>query len=265
MKKFIAALSLLICCLVILLATIDLKPFLAPDEAPRVAGGDNRGEQRISPAIEPKAETPVNIVQPTSPQNPMYPEQKHVVTPLVTEEEGITGSAALQQATPGLIELEVTTLPVGEYPVSILLDTFSEQAAAAQAATFYQERGIGAHWVKVDLGEEGIRYRVFTGIFSTIPEARQYLDENQLGDKPIKLTYYAARIGVYTDKVQLANTFVQVREAGVIPYILGTKKGEYHLYVGAFYTYIGAVDQCRDMTAAGFNCEPVKRSTIPPQ
>ena len=164
-----------------------------------------------------------------------------------------------------LIELEVTILPVGEYPFSILIDTFLEQERAQQAIDFYQDRDISTHWVKVDLGEKGIRYRLFTGIFATVPEAQQYLDQNQLFDKLIKPTYYSARVGVYQDKVQLASAFIKAQDTGFIPYILGTQKGVYHLYVGAFYTYIGASSQCQDLAKAGLNCEPVRRSTIPPQ
>jgi cell division septation protein DedD len=265
MKKIVAALLLLFCGLVVLLATIDLKPYLAPDQTPPIAVENTIKEEITTQTINSKADDPVNNNQPSAPEEEIYPEQEQVVTPLETVEDEVVESEETEPISSSLIELEVTTLPVGEYPFSILLESFAEQATAEEAISFYQERGIPAHWVKVDLGEQGIRYRVFTGIFSTMPEAQQYLDENQLVGKPIKLTYYSARIGVYTDKVQLADAFVKTRDTGVVPYILGTKKGEYHLYVGAFYTYIGAVDQCRDLTAAGVSCEPVKRSTIPPQ
>jgi hypothetical protein len=265
MKKIAAALLLLFCGLVVLLATIDLKPYLAPDQTPPIAAENPMKEEITTQTINTKPDDPANNNQPSAPEEEIYPEQEQVVTPLETVEDEAAASEETEPISSSLVELEVTTLPVGEYPFSILLETFAEQATAEEAVSFYQERGLSAHWVKVDLGEQGIRYRVFTGIFSTMPEAQQYLDENQLVGKPIKLTYYSARIGVYTDKVQLADDFVKTRDTGVVPYILGTKKGEYHLYVGAFYTYIGAVDQCRDLTAAGVSCEPVKRSTIPPQ
>lgn len=265
MKKIVAALLLLFCGLVVLLATIDLEPYLAaPKQTPQAAVEQTSKVEIITQTVKTEPDKLINN-QPAAPEGPIYPEQEQVVTPLVPVEDEAAESEEIDPISSPLIELEVTTLPVGEYPFSILLETFAEQATAEEAVSFYQVRGIPAHWVKVDLGEEGIRYRVFTGIFSTMPEAQQYLNENQLFDKPVKLTYYGARIGVYTDKVQLAEAFVKTRKTGVMPYILGTKKGEYHLYVGAFYTYIGAVDQCRDLTGAGLKCEPVKRSTIPPQ
>jgi hypothetical protein len=102
-------------------------------------------------------------------------------------------------------------------------------------------------------------------VFSTVPEAEQYLNQNHLVGKLIRPTYYSARIGVYQDKAQLANAFLKTRAAGVCPYILGVKKGDYYLYVGSFYTFIGATNKCNYLVEAGLNCEPVKRSTIPQQ
>jgi hypothetical protein len=296
MKKIIAVFFLLICGLIILLATVDLEPYLAsdqpvvseketppstslPDEPPikPIPNIKNETSSTVGPNVEPiveqtvtqteidKLENLLENLKPAATVDEIIAEQKIATTPTtagvnITEEDIQQGQTA-----PALIELEVTVLPVGEYPFSILLDTFLEQERAQQTTRLYQERGISAHWVKVNLGEKGVRYRLFSGIFSTVPEAQQYLAQNQLYEKLIKPTYYSARIGVYRDKAQLASDFVKSRDTGVIPYILGTEDGVYHLYVGAFYTYIGATSQCRELTTAGLNCEPVRRSTFPPQ
>lgn len=274
MKKFIAAFFLLICGLVVLLATIDLEQFLVSGNTTTLSTKSATNDQIVPQAknIEETDQTKptesdglVKNGKPAPPIVEVYPEQEQVVTPPKETMVHIAEEVIMEQIPSSLIELEVTALPVGEYPFSILLDTFLGEETAQKAISFYQARGISAHWVKVNLEEKGLRYRLFTGIFSTVPEAQQYLDHTHLVDKPIKPTYYAARVGVYTDKAALANAFVKTSAAGVVPYILGTKKGDYFLYVGAFYTYIGAIAQCRDLTNAGLNCEPVKRSTIPPQ
>ncbi|MCP4338358.1 MAG: hypothetical protein GY799_05585 [Desulfobulbaceae bacterium] len=299
MKKIISVFFLLSCGLIILLATVDLEPYLASDQPdipekvslPPVEKADEP-PSKISPSSMPQTETPSTVI---SAEEPVSPEPESAPVPVpgkledlfenlksaatvaesTTEMEAVppsttkvaeTAEGAEQVQPPSsLIELEVTILPVGEYPFSILLDTFLEQEKAQQAIDLYQSRNISAHWVKVNLGEKGIRYRLFTGIFATVPEAQQYLDQNQLFDKLIKPTYYSALVGVYQDKVQLASAFVKAQDTGFIPYILGTQKSIYHLYVGAFYTYIGASTQCRALAKAGLHCEPVRRSTIPPQ
>lgn len=299
MKKIISVFFVMICGLIILLATVDLEPYLASDQSeiqekvslPLVEKTEEP-PSKINSSPMPQTETPSTVI---SAEEPVSTEPESAPAPVPDKLEDlfenlkssatVAGSTTEQEAVPpsttkvaetadgteqgqspsSLIELEATILPVGEYPFSILLDTFLETERAQQAVDLYQGRDISAHWVKVNLGEKGIRYRLFTGIFATVPEAQQYLDQNQLFDKLIKPTYYSARVGVYQDKVQLASAFIKAQDTGFIPYILGTQKGVYHLYVGAFYTYIGASSQCGALAKAGLNCEPVRRSTIPPQ
>lgn len=283
MQKIIAVCFLLICVLLVFLATIDLEPYLAPEQ-PDIAQSDAAQQSlleteelpgKTDAAGQPGPESTVIPTQTesigqsqagdTQPKETLEGSAKAaVIDETTTGREQATASSATQMPS-SLIELQVERLPEGEYPFSILLETFTEQATAEMAIPYYEKRGLSAHWVKVNLGEEGIQYRLFTGVFATVPEAQQYLDQNKLVDRPIKATYYAARVGVYQDKAQLASTFVKTKNAGVLPYILGTQNGDYHLYVGAFYTFIGAADQCRDLGDAGLSCEPVKRSTIPPR
>jgi len=271
MKKIIAVCFLLICCLLVLLATIDLEPYLT-QEQPDITQSD-----AAQPSLLLTDERPdkTDTAEESRPESSVIPTQTEPIGQSQVEkaqqEETLEDSTAAAptsssaQMPSSLIELQVEQLPEGEYPFSILLETFTEQATAVMAVPYYAKRGLSAHWVKVNLGEEGIQYRLFTGVFATVTAAQQYLDDNKLVDRPIKATYYAARVGVFQDKAQLASTFVKTKNAGVLPYILGTQNGDYHLYVGAFYTFIGATDQCRDLRDAGLNCEPVMRSTIPPR
>jgi hypothetical protein len=280
MKNIITIIFILSCGLVVLLATIDLEPYL-------VSHKEINDEQtvKIGESIETAADSAISaseqsVIQPApaealpektfennkTPVNDNNAEQEHssVDLPPAVGEEAAQGSAEDQgEISSPLLDMEVTILPVGEYPYSILLETFTDREIAQMAIPFYQKRDISAHWVKVDLNE-GIFYRLFTGVFATISEAQQYLDKKQLIDKPIKPASYSARIGIYQDKAQLASVYTKISDTGVIPYILGTEEGTYYLYVGSFYTFIGAADQCRDLHDAGLNCEPVKRSTIPP-
>jgi hypothetical protein len=297
MKNIIAVCFLLSCGVVVLLATVDLAPYLAPESAglpknvhlPAASGPDKPPLQTELPTQEKTLSTALpspeqTVYQVDQSQSETVPPEEMVEnsTPAATvdqstpaeeqtasfspaEAEEVAQGTKPEQLPPDLIELEVEILPVGEYPFSILLNTFAEQATAEKAIPYYQERGISAHWVKVNLGAKGIHYRLFTGVFRTIPEAQQYLDRKKLVDRLIKPTYYSARVGIYQERAQLASMFVKTRDTRVVPYILGTKNGDYHLYVGAFYTFIGAVDQCRELTAAGISCEPAKRSTLPPQ
>jgi hypothetical protein len=280
MKNILTIIFILSCGLVVLLATVDLEPYLAShkeinDEQTVLIGESidtaadsaiSAPEQSVIQPVPAEALPEKTFENNKTPINDNNAEQEHLVERSQAEGEEAWQNIAEDQVeiSSPLLEMEINILPVGEYPYSILLETFTDREIAQMAIPFYQKRGISAHWVKVDLDEKGIYYRLFTGVFATIPEAQQYLDKKQLIDKPIKPASYSARIGIYQDKAQLASAYSKISETGVIPYILGTEEGTYYLYVGSFYTFIGAADQCRDLNDAGLNCEPVKRSTITP-
>ena len=287
MKKIISFSLLLICGLVLLLATVDLEPYLS-------SGSSDILEEVSLPPVQEKDQILPQIDANAQPENQptvILVEENNNTRPDNTQWDDI--SANKNDATPGedapigqqttgaspakvdddvelgqtssLIEMEIMVLPAGEYPYSILLETFLKQESAQQAILKYQERGISAFWVKVNLGNKVIRFRVFTGTFSTETEAQLYLENHQLSGKLVRPTTYSALVGVYQDKAQLITDIVKTRETGVIPYILRTAKDDYFLYVGAFYTFNGANSQCISLEKAGISCKPVKRSTIPPQ
>ncbi len=300
MKTIIGVFVLLLCVSAVLLATVDLEPYLGSKRTP-IAQNDVPPSKPETNKLQDKADAtgepdihPMNIIdaEPTinSPQLqdaqpegtlkiPATGQAAETSNEPIAEEETAgsslpanTGEALkggkegnLELISSSLIDMEATILPVGEYPFSILLETFSEEPIAELAIPYYQKKGISAYLVKVDLGEKGIQYRLFTGVFATAAEAQQFLDQKQLTDKPIKPTVYSARIGSFQDKDQLANAYIKTIRTGVVPYILGTQEGIYQLYAGAFYTFIGATAQCRDLTEAGLSCEPIKRSTVPPE
>lgn len=283
MKKIIIVCFLLICGLLVFLATIDLEPYVAREQPeitqngaaqPSLLGTDKLPDKNDA-AGQPGADSTVipgqtERIGQSQAEGAQQEETLEGSTAALSIDETTVGreqapASSSAQMPSSLLELQVERLPEGEYPFSILLETFTEQATAEMAIPYYDKRGLAAHWVKVNLGEEGIQYRLFTGVFATVPEAQQYLEKNKLVDRPVKATFYAARIGVFQDKAQLASTYVKTKNAGTLPYILGTQNGDYHLYVGAFYTFIGAAEQCRNLRDAGLSCEPVKRSTFPPR
>ncbi|MFH0782051.1 MAG: hypothetical protein V2B20_08900 [Pseudomonadota bacterium] len=160
-------------------------------------------------------------------------------------------------------DMEIAILPEAAYPFSILLETFDQKSNAQQAITQYrQQLGIATFWTKVDLGLSGVKHRLFTGTFPTEAVARTFLARNHLIGKVIKKASYAAEVGVFQDKKELAAIFAKTREAGAFPYILGTASGQFHLFVGAFYTAAGAENQCRELMEKTIPCKAILRSTL---
>jgi cell division septation protein DedD len=199
--------------------------------------------------------------------------ENQIIEPLATQvtatlpkpvEKPAPGSTAVRSPKEA-INLEIAVASEGNYPFSILLETLDELTTAQQAIALYRKQGLASFWVKVNLGNTGIKYRLFTGMFATEAAAQTFITQHRLTGKLAKSTSYAARIGVFRDKKELAVAFVKTSEAGTFPYILGTENGPFFLYVGAFYTLDGAESQCRELTAKGLPCKAVPRSTLPPK
>lgn len=159
--------------------------------------------------------------------------------------------------------MEMVHLSAGNHPFSILLETLSKHSNAQQAISFYKKKGLTCYWVKVSLDDEGDKYRLFTGAFATEAEAKSALVKHHLTGKSVKKTPYAARIGIFSNKEELAATYKKTAATGVVPYVLGTVEESFFLYVGAFYTAEGANSQCRELVDQGLPCQAVSRSTLP--
>ncbi len=159
--------------------------------------------------------------------------------------------------------LQIAIFPEGNYPFSILLETFDELANAQQAVALYRKRGLASFWVKVDLGSSGVKYRLFTGMFPTEAVAQTFRARHHLNAQRVKNASHAALIGTFHDKKELSTVFEKTSAAGAFPYILGTESGPFSLYVGAFYTADGAENQCRELVGKGLPCKAAPRSTVP--
>lgn len=159
------------------------------------------------------------------------------------------------------VDFKIITLSKQEYPYSILLDTYLDLNVAQIAISEYRKQGIESFWVKVDLGEKGVKYRLFSSFFSTIEEGQKYLQKQKMVNKLVKPTVYSSSVGVFNDKQQLAIAYHKVQQCDVVPYVLANDDGDYFLYIGAFYTKVGAEIQCEDLADKNISCMAVKRST----
>lgn len=281
MKNIIATLFLLFSILLVLLATVDLEPLLkkgsADDNLQKSSPANSTpkqttdqaplSEQVTAPVSESFAEKQQKNIAPGKAEETIAKKTEDPTTnkPFtgsdITQKTEIIGTELIKLED-GL-DLEVMMVDENDLPYSILLATFVKPAIAEQAIPFYRRQNISTHWVKVKLAEDNTRYRLFTGAFSTKDEAQKYMQHNQLSDGLIKKTRYAARIGIFQNKTQLAKAYSKIQNTEAVPYILATKAGIFHLYAGAFYTFEGASDQCDKLLEAGINCQPVSRSTLP--
>ena len=151
------------------------------------------------------------------------------------------------------------TAPKRKYPYSILLGTYSTIKLVMEGLQQYKTIGLQAYWVKIDLGSKGIFFRLFTGQFTTRNDAVAFLRNHKLPEALIKLTRYACLVGTFTSKSEVDHAAVSIFEKRYHPYSIQLSDNQYRLYVGTFYTQIGAQNFCKELAANGFNCEAVER------
>jgi|GEM_PF-2926224 len=224
-----------------------IQPTLPTSNKPTQSLGllTDTGETEDNGIFEPQS----TQVQPTLPRKAVKKVERPPAETIIEEAAG----------------LQITILPEGNYPFSILLDTFDKQANAQQAVALYRKRGFAGFWVKIDLGNSEVKYRLFTGIFATEAAAQTFRAQHHLNAQRVKNALYSCRIGTFHDKKELVLAFAKTAEAGVFPYVLGKESGPFFLYTGAFYTADGAENQCRELADKGLSCKAVLRSTLPPK
>lgn len=289
MKKFFLVLSFFFCGIVLFLATVDLSPYLAPE----TVSDENIQIKRPAIAADSVPESlPIHRAQATKSLAPiemasLKQVNEEVSTPAVTKKSVVPVStapvpallpepskspdspekdiAATSEQIPAAIEPPAPPEPLkrdpdcqtytpGEYPFSILLETFDVKETAINAVVLYRKKSIESYWVKVDLGNKGIKYRLFSGAFRDRKHAELFAKRNNLENKPIKRTRFSALIGKSIDAKKIADLRTAAIQAETVPYLLCNGEGLHFLYVGAFYTTAGAKAQCEDLTKAGLDC-----------
>ncbi|MFH2045898.1 MAG: AAA family ATPase [Pseudomonadota bacterium] len=135
----------------------------------------------------------------------------------------------------GYIEKEVK-----EVSYTILLASHRFSKRVSEEASLFRNKGIDSHWVEVDLGNNGIWHRHFTGRFDNKAAAQNYINEYGLADVLILRAPWA--IQVYEEKSPEAmKEIINNLKANLYDgYIQKMENGGYRLLIGAFVTRKGA-------------------------
>jgi len=152
--------------------------------------------------------------------------------------------------------LEVTRL---SYPYSIYLGSYQTLDHAKEAISSYQKRGLSPYWVKLDLGDKGSWFRVFTGYFRSREQANDFIEKKHIGGAKSRYTKYANLIGTFASQERLDTERFRISEFGYCPYVIPGPDGELLLYVGAFYQKGRAQIQHAELASKGIHSQVVER------
>lgn len=159
------------------------------------------------------------------------------------------------------LALEQPSAPkeMGTYPYSLQIGSYRTLKRADKAVSIYRKKNLSPYWVKVDLGENGLWFRVFLGYFKDKENAKNYKEEHKITGGLIKRIAYANLIGIYTVEEQFEDEFLLLEKNGYFPYIIKDEQDMFRLFVGAFFTRAGVEKQHAQLLEQGIKSEIVKR------
>jgi hypothetical protein len=147
----------------------------------------------------------------------------------------------------------------GSYPFSIKLNSSRTSEEARSTLPAYNSKDLNAYWVKVNLGSQGVWYRIFAGYYPTLQQAEAVISRIGLENAVVKATKYAACIGMFSSQTEVDQKLKLLSDKGYCPYFIPGRDQTRFLFVGAFYTRKGAEEQVVDLLSKGIQSEIVER------
>jgi hypothetical protein len=144
------------------------------------------------------------------------------------------------------------------FPFSVYIGSYKDLDHARRAISDSQAKGT-SYWVKTDLGEKGIWYRVYVGCFQTREQAETFIKTHQIADGESRRTPYANFIGTYSSDEELEKIRLSLLNLEFSPYVIEASGGGSHLFTGAFYQKARAEKQHLDLKAKGIQSQVVER------
>jgi cell division septation protein DedD len=137
------------------------------------------------------------------------------------------------------------------YPYSIQLGSFRSPDWAKKTVASYRDRGLPAYWCEVDLEGKGRLFRVYTGSFENLKQAKKYKEEQNLVPSIVNKTPYTTFVGIFKDKEKFEIKSQLLENLGYFPYSIKGVNGTHRLFVGAFPNEKSAEMQKRELESKG--------------
>ncbi len=148
---------------------------------------------------------------------------------------------------------------ISSYPYSIYLGSYNSLEAVKEATSDYKEMGLSPYWIKLDLGEKGIWFRLYANYFQTREEADKLIKTKQIPGAESKKLNHVNLIGIYTSEEEVEKQKEIIEKLGYCPYVISDNKNIFRVYVGAFYQKDMAEEQNADLLLKGIHSKVVER------
>jgi hypothetical protein len=145
------------------------------------------------------------------------------------------------------------------YPYSIYLGSFRSEDVLQRALEAYREKGLLPYPARVDLGQKGVWFRVFSGHFETREKAAAFIRERRIADGETRNTRFAVLLGRYSSRREAQETLGPLIGRGCHPYIIEENAASFRVYTGAFYRDEDAKAELAWLASKGITGRIVKR------
>jgi hypothetical protein len=227
----------------------------------------------------PPAQPPVKVEPPPAPAQPPVKSQPQAPPPVAQPPVKTETNASSTTVRPPAISKKVetpksapqpkgavvakTVPPLsgvgGSYPYSVYLGSFKNMDYLKRAMSIYESEGLLPYWTKVELGEKGTWYRVFTGHFRSAQEAETFIQQKRIKDGEVKETRYSNLVGIFGTRQAGEEKALALAKMGLSAYLIPAADGQVRLYSGAFVTKDGAEKNEADLISRGVRSEIVNR------
>jgi hypothetical protein len=122
-----------------------------------------------------------------------------------------------------------------------------------------KENNIEAHWNRVNLGEKGAWYRLYTGCFSTKDSAVKFKNDYGLDKSIVLFAPWSVLVAESDAQKSLEKIQSTLRNHQIDYFIQNTRDGGRKLFTGAFVTQKGAEIMAQEIMTLGYDAKVVLR------
>ena len=144
-------------------------------------------------------------------------------------------------------------------PYSIMLSSCRLWKSVDKLLSEYRIKGLSPYFVKVDLGERGVWWRILLGYYQTREEALRIREKIDVSDAIVVNTPYANFINIFSSEADATTTMVHLEKLQYSPYIIKRDTNTFQLFVGAFITKDRAVKQKIELLSKGIPNKVIER------
>jgi general secretion pathway protein A len=144
-------------------------------------------------------------------------------------------------------------------PFVLQFGSYRTLGRTQRAEAQYREAGIETHWNSVDLGDQGIWFRLFTGRFESRAAALAFKSAHGIDEAMVVKAPWTVLIAEGLPAENVAAMQDTASRHQIDLYTVLEKSGRFRVMSGAFVTHEGARGLARELAVMGYDATVVRR------